>query len=467
MNHSVRRAAWAALVASALLVGGGACGGDDGAPDDNPSPDAGTQPDAGTPPDAGTKLPAEEGRALAVSNGGLIVVGSTEANLATTGVDLLVRRYTAAGEVDTSFGTQGSVVLDFEGPAKGPLSGQREQDDRADTVAVLADGSILVAGFARGGNKTDSRDFAVVKLQPNGQLDTGFNKNGRSRLHFGEENSVNFVGTVRSILPLADGRFYVGGFLTKSDGLDEDFALIRYNADGSLDTTFKSAGSPSGSWIGGAYTDAESVQGMVLQGSSVVLAGGDHFAAVRITSSGSQDMTFGTGGIAKSEDGQAHALVARPNGGLLLAGERQDVKVGGEAHGVLKLVAYTADGKPDVTFGPAGVRELTAPAGVLDVVDVSGLRIQADGKILVFADVYAKPVLFRLLPNGELDTSFGTDGMVRWPETQLAVPLFIRSTTGPKLAILGDRAFVTDANVFSPGYFPSENAYVLLESTGL
>ncbi|WP_257979211.1 NHL repeat-containing protein [Corallococcus exiguus] len=457
----MRKTAWAALVASALLLGGGACGGDDGAPDDNPSPDAGTATDAGT------KLPAEEGRALSVSNGGLIVVGSTEANLATTGVDLLVRRYTASGEVDTSFGTQGSVVLDFDGPAKGPISGQREQDDRADTVAVLADGSILVAGFARGGNKTDSRDFAVVKLQPNGQLDTSFNKNGRSRLHFGEENSVNFVGTVRGILPLADGRFYVGGFLTKSDGLDEDFALIRYNADGSLDTTFKSAGSPSGSWIGGAYTNAESVQGMVLQGSSVVLGGGDHFAAVRITSSGSQDMTFGTGGLARSEDGQAHAMVARPNGGLLLAGERQDVKVGGEAHGVLKLVAYTADGKPDVTFGPAGVRELTAPVGVLDVVDVSGLRIQADGKILVFADVYAKPVLFRLLANGDLDTSFGTDGMVRWPETQLAVPLFIRSTTGPKLAILGDKAFVTDANIYSPGFFPSENAYVLLKSTGL
>ncbi|WP_368671350.1 hypothetical protein [Corallococcus exiguus] len=57
--------------------------------------------------------------------------------------------------------------------------------------------------------------------------------------------------------------------------------------------------------------------------------------------------------------------------------------------------------------------------------------------------------------------------MVRWPETPLAVPLFIRSTTGPKLAILGDKAFVTEANIFSPGYFPSENACVLLKSTGL
>lgn len=462
MNHSVRKAGWVALTAGALFVGGGACGGDD-----SPSSDGGIQADAGTPPDAGTKLPAEEGRALAVSNGGLVVVGSTEANLATTGVDLLVRRYTASGEVDTSFGTQGSVVLDFEGPAKGPISGQREQDDRADTVAVLADGSLLVAGFARGGSASDSRDFAVVKLKANGQLDTSFNKTGRSRLHFGEDHAVDFVGTLHSILPLADGRFYVGGFLTKSDGLDEDFAVIRYNADGSLDTTFKSAGSPSGSWIGGAYTDAEAVQGMVLQGSSVVLGGGDHFAAVRITSSGSQDLTFGTSGLAKSEGGQAHALVARPNGGILLAGERQDVQVGGTKHGVLKLVAYTADGKPDVTFGPAGVREFTAPAGVLDVVDVSGLRIQADGKILVFANVYAKPVLFRLQANGDLDTSFGVDGMVRWPETQLAVPLFIRSTTGPKLAILGNQAFVTDANIYASGFFPDENARLLLKSTGL
>ena len=78
------------------------------------------------------------------------------------------------------------------------------------------------------------------------------------------------------------------------------------------------------------------------------------------------------------------------------------------------------------------MRELTTPVGVIDVVDVSGLRIQADGKILVFADVYAKPVLFRLLANGDLDTSY-----------------------------------VTDATIFSPGYFLSENAYVLLKSTGL
>jgi uncharacterized delta-60 repeat protein len=461
MNHSVRKGWWAVLAAGALLVGGGACGGDDENPGGAPPPDAGTQADAGTEP------PVEEGRALAVSNGGLIVVGSTEVNLAATGVDMLIRRYTASGEVDMSFGTQGSVVLDFEGPAKGPLSGVREQDDRADTVAVLSDGSILVAGFARGGNKTDGRDFAVVKLKPNGQLDTSFNKDGRSRLHFGEENSVNFVGSIHSLLPLSDGRFYVGGFLTKSDGLDEDFAVIRYNADGTLDTTFKSAGSPSGSWIGGAYTNLESVQGMVLQGSNIVLAGGDHFVAVRITSSGSQDMTFGTNGLAKSEDGQAHALVARPNGGLLLAGSRQGVKVGGENHGVLKLVAYTADGKPDVTFGPGGVRELTAPAGVLDVVDVSGLRIQADGKILVYADVYAKPVLFRLLPNGDLDTAFGTNGMVRWPETQLAVPLFVRHTQGPKLTLLGDKAFVTDANIYTDAIVPNGKARILLKSAGL
>ncbi|RKH15690.1 hypothetical protein D7X74_17795 [Corallococcus sp. CA047B] len=452
-----------AVAAGALVAGSGACGGDDGDPDPGPT-DAGTQTDAGT--DGGTQAPAEEGRALAASNGGLIVVGSTEANLATTSVDVLVRRYTATGELDTAFGTQGSVVVDFEGPATGAISGEREQADRADTVAVLADGSLLVAGFAQGGATSDSRDFAVVKLTPSGQLDTSFNKTGRSRLHFGADGSVDFRGAVHRILPMADGRFYVGGFLTKSDGLDEDFALIRYKADGSLDTTFTSAGSPAGSWIGGAYTNAESVQGIAIQGTSIVIGGGDDFAAVRIRPAGNQDLTFGTSGLAKSVGGRAHAMVARPGGGFLLAGERQDVKVGGTGYGVMKLVAYTAEGKPDVTFGPEGVREFTAPEDVLDVVNVSGLAIQADGKILVYANVRAKPALFRFQANGDLDTAFGTGGVVRWPETQLTLPLFIRPTTGPKLVVSGDTAFVTDANIYTPGFFPGP-ARLLLKSTGL
>ncbi|RKG85807.1 delta-60 repeat domain-containing protein [Corallococcus terminator] len=450
-----------AVATGAIVASSGACGGDDGDPDPGPGPT-----DAGTQADAGAAQPIEEGRALTTSNGNLIVVGSTEQNPTATGVDLLVRRYTASGTLDTTFGTQGSVVVDFEGPATGAISGQREQDDRADTVAVFPDGSLLVAGFAQGGVKSDSRDFAVVKLTANGQLDTSFNKTGRSRLHFGAEGSVEFRGAVHSVLPMANGLFYVGGFLTKSDGLDEDFALIRYKADGSLDTSFTSAGSPAGSWIGGAYTNAESVQGIVLQGTSLVIGGGDDFAAVRIRPAGNQDMTFGTSGLAKSVGGRAHAMVARPSGGFLLAGERQDVKVGGTGYGVMKLVAYTAEGKPDVTFGPEGVREYTAPEDVLDVVDVSGLAIQADGKILVYANVRAKPALFRFLTNGDLDTAFGTGGVVRWPETQLTLPLFIRPTTGPKLVVSGNTAFVTDANIYTPGFFPGP-ARLLLKSTGL
>ncbi|RKH65189.1 hypothetical protein [Corallococcus llansteffanensis] len=463
MKHNVR-SGWSvvvALAAGALVATSGACGGDDGDPDPDPLPDAGTQADAGTQPIR------EEGRALAASNGSLIVVGSTERNLAATGVDMVVSRYTTSGELDTSFGTQGATVIDFEGPVSGAISGKKEQDDRADTVAVLADGSILVAGFAQGGVASDSRDLAVVKLKANGQLDTSFNSTGRSKLHFGSAGSTEYVGAVHSLLPLADGRFYVGGFLTKSDGLDEDFALIRYKADGSIDTGFTSAGSPAGSWIGGAYTQAESVQGIVLQGTSVVIGGGDDFAAVRILASGSQDMTFGTSGLAKSVDGRAHAMVARPGGGFLLAGERQDVNVGGTKFGVLKLVAYTSEGKPDLTFGPAGVRELTTSVDALNVVDVSGLHIQGDGKILVYANVRAVPALFRLQANGDLDTSFGTGGVVRWPQTRLQLPLFIRPTSGPKLAILGNQAFVTDANSYTPDIIPNGTTRIMLKSTGL
>ena len=458
------RSGWSLTVVWMMVVlgvGGLGCGGGgEGSP-----ADGGTQEDGGSPP---SKAPNEEGGALAFSNGGLVVVGSTEVNLDKTGVDVLVRRYTPMGAVDPTFGTEGSTVIDFGGPAKGPVSGEREQDDRAHTVAILADGRILVAGFAQAARNTDARDMGLVRLSATGQLDTTFNTTGRLRVHFGPTDGFDFRAAAHSLLPLADGRFYVGGFISKAnDLLDEDFALLRYTADGTLDTSFTSSGSPAGSWLGRAYTSAESVQGMVLQGTSVVLAGGDDFAAVRILASGTQDTSFGESGRARSVGGRAHALAARPGGGLLLAGERQEVKIGGTEYGVLKLVAYTKDGKLDSGFGTAGVRELTAPEDVLDVIDVSGLSVLPDGKFLVYADVRARPVLFRFLANGELDAAFGTGGLVRWPKTQLALPLFIRPTSGPKLAVNGNQAFVTEGNIYSDSIIPDGSSTVLFQSTGL
>lgn len=452
------KVAWLAVVLGAGALG---CGGGG----ESPSPDGGTPVDSGTPP---PKVPNEDGNALAFSNGGLVVVGSTEANLAQTGEDVLVRRYTPTGQVDTSFGTGGSVILDFGGPAKGPVSDEREQDDRADTVAILADGRILVAGFGRAPQTWDARDISLARLTPTGQLDTSFNTTGQLRVHFGPTDGLEFRASAHSLLPLADGRFYVGGFISKAnDLLDEDFALLRYQANGTLDTSFTSSGSPAGSWIGSAYTYAESAQGLVLQGTSVVMAGGTDFAAVRILTSGSQDLSFGTSGLAKSEGGRAHALAQRPGGGLLLAGERQEVKIGGTKYGVLKLVAYTKDGKLDNGFGTAGVRELVAPEDALDVIDVSGLQVLPDGKFLVYADVRAQPVLFRFQANGDLDTSFGTGGLVRWPKTRLALPFFIRPTSGPKLAVNGKQAFITDGNVYSDSIIPDGSSQVLFQSTGL
>ena len=463
MRHDKGRAGlrWVMTVFT-LGLGALGCGGGGEA---TPPAGGGTPDDAGTP---AAEPPKEDGHSLAASNGGLIVVGSTEVNYATTGLDVLVRRYTLDGAVDTAFGDQGSTIIDFGGLAQGPISEKPERDDQAHTVSILPDGRILVAGFCNALERTDGRDVAVARLTPSGQLDTTFNKTGRLRVHFGPSDDFYFRAVANSLLPLADGRFYVGGFISKAgDTLDDDFMLLRYQADGTLDTSFSSKDSPAGSWLGRAYTNTESVQGMVLQGTSVVLAGGTDFAAVRILTSGAQDTTFGTGGLARSEGGRAHALAMRPGGGLLLAGERQDVKIGDKTYGALKLVAYTKDGKLDSGFGTGGVRELTAPTDALNLVDVSGLVVLPDGRFLVYADVRAQPVLLRFQANGELDTSFGTGGLMRWAETKLALPLFVRPTSGPKVAVSGSRAFVTETNTYNGQIVPDGTRRMMLKSTDL
>src|SRR5712691_1227384 len=123
----------------------------------------------------------------------------------------------SAGSLDTSFDTDGIVTTPFGTSA-----------DEARAVAVQSDGKIVVAGRATIGS---TFDFALARYNADGSLDTSFGTGGKVTTAIGTSTDEAYAIALQS-----DGKIVVGGRATI--GSNFDFALARYNTDGTLDTSF-------------------------------------------------------------------------------------------------------------------------------------------------------------------------------------------------------------------------------------
>ena len=142
--------------------------------------------------------------------------------------DMAVLRFNSNGSLDSTFGSGGKVFTDFSG-----------YSDQAKAVAIDANNNIVVSGHTHTGSSIDTISFALVRYTENGQLDTGFGSGGKVTAGVLGYRSA-FYGHGLAIQP--DGRIVASGYVETSDFTYADFAVSRFNADGSLDTTFGSAG---------------------------------------------------------------------------------------------------------------------------------------------------------------------------------------------------------------------------------
>src|SRR5438093_6849648 len=231
------------------------------------------------------------------ADGKLVVVGQTYKNNDYTGEDFAVARYNTDGTLDSTFGTRGKVRTDFPGLAAVPSS-----------VVIQADGKIVVAGgafplFTFLGN------FEVVRYNPNGSLDTSFGDGGIVTTIF-PEGSYAFDLALQ-----ADGKIIAAGTVfvdfNPGDQSDTDFALARYNPDGTPDATFGNGGQVSTDFLG-FEDDAFSV---LIQPDGKIIAVGSandpatfyDFAAVRYFSNGTIDTTFGVAGKVRTDVGDQNS----------------------------------------------------------------------------------------------------------------------------------------------------------------
>jgi uncharacterized delta-60 repeat protein len=302
------------------------------------------------------------------------------------------------GALDEAFGTSGKVSTAIG-------SG----NDVSTAVAVQTDGAIVASGQADVGAQTE---FAVVRYDPNGALDASFGGTGIVTTPIGS------VGDSADAVALqSDGKIVVGGASYQGPTTGNDFALARYDTDGSLDTTFGSGGIVV--TVIGNSTDV--VGALAIQQDGKLIAAGsaggvpNTFAVARYDADGVLDASFGVGGVVITPIGAyaafAHTVALQSDGRIIVAGSSSD-----GTYTDFALARYETDGSLDVSFGTGGV-VTTAVGNGND--SVAAVAVQSDGKIVAggvaTVGVASDFGLVRYEVDGSLDTSFGSGGKVLTP----------------------------------------------------
>ena len=310
--------------------------------------------------------------------------------------DFALVRYNADGSLDTSFDSDGIVKTDFSNSYDGGTS-----------VTLQANGKILVAGVS-------NSQFALARYNSDGSLDTSFSGDGKVTTNFGSEY---YYVSANAVTVLANGKILVAG--TSGASSDSNFTLIRYNANGSLDTSFDSDGiviTNTASTLDYGYSVAVQANGKIL------LAGTSNnyddrqyeFALLRYNSNGSLDTSFDGDGIVLTDFGAnnygiGYSVTTQADGKILVAGTSEED---------FALVRYNSNGSLDTGFDGDG--KVTTDLGSISDSGRS-VTIQNDGKILIagYSNNGANIdfALVRYNSDGSLDASFDGDGKVFTPVT--------------------------------------------------
>jgi uncharacterized delta-60 repeat protein len=341
-------------------------------------------------------------------DGKLVVGGTTYINNDYTGEDFAVARYNANGTLDLTFGVGGKVQTDFPGLAA-----------VASSVVIQPDGKIVVAGGAFP-LFTFLGDFKVVRYNPNGSLDSSFGQGGIVTTTFPGLGSYAFAVALQP-----EGKIIAAGTdfvnFIPEDSSDTDFALARYNPDGTADTTFDGDGQVTTDFDGfndDAFSILVQPDGkLITVGSAKNPANFYDFAAARYLSNGTLDTTFGVAGKVRTDFGDHNFDQAR-SAGLQLDGKIVAAGFAISQNGLVQNFAvarYTANRVLDAGFGLGGLTQIDFGSCCQSA---NKVLLQRDGKIITIG--YANTegpdsdfLLARLTSTGALDLTFGVAGKVR------------------------------------------------------
>jgi uncharacterized delta-60 repeat protein len=320
----------------------------------------------------------------------------------------------APGMLDSSFGQGGKLTTDFPGLL--------DNGDIAYTSTVQSDGKIIVAGRAGVGPTAPGRinaigDFGLARYNSNGTLDNTFGKGGLVRTSFTIDRDQ-----VRALAIQDDGKIVAAGFA--GGELTGDFALARYNPNGSLDTSFGNGGKVTTD-ISGV---GDGIRGLeILPNGKLLVAGAINVnpGFAQYNADGSLDTSFGDGGVVLANSDLGHFFdMKRLNNGQFI--------VVGSANLDFVIARFNADGSLDNTFGEDNGATFTSVSPLSDT--ALSMAIRPNGKIVVSgwangidpigAQGDSEFALAQYTANGSLDPSFGNGGITTANPTNLKDNLF-------------------------------------------
>lgn len=311
-----------------------------------------------------------------------------------------------AGALDTSFAANGKAVTGIGA------------DDYAEAMAVQPDGKLVVAGHANMGGSTGT-DFVLVRYLRDGSIDAGFGTAGKVSTDINGGSDQAFAVALQ-----ADGKIVVAGSSDVSP-TGKSFALVRYNADGSLDNAFGTGGkvvTSFGSQSDTAYAVVVQPDGKIVAGGHTSTATrGIDFALARYETNGALDASFGSNGQVVMP---IHGLNARDSIYALAlqttGGEVKIVAAGGE--GDFTIARFNANGSIDAGFGIG--QGLDGAFGSV-IGAARAVIVTPDNKIVVTGHVAHDFAVLQLTEDGIADASFGSAGRVitqvsatNWDEAQ-------------------------------------------------
>jgi uncharacterized delta-60 repeat protein len=301
---------------------------------------------------AATGTSGEVARSVLVQSSGKIIVAGTIEHAGADDArdrDIALLRFNADGTVDTNFGTNGLVTLDL---SEGEVSGTSYVADNFGGLVQDSSGRLLIHASKKRDSATDT-DFVLVRLSADGVLDQTFGTNGQSSLDI-----RNLSATPKTALLLPSGQIIGTGYMR--DGNVVLPVVYRTDANGQLDTSFGS----DGVYSQAVLTAVTEVYSAVLQGDSIVTVGYGRnneqenldFLSLRIKSDGTLDSTYGTNGYVRVDasgfNDNGRNMTALPDGRLLLVGGGRTTEQAVDG----MVAVLNADGQADSSFAENGAR---------------------------------------------------------------------------------------------------------------
>lgn len=298
--------------------------------------------------------------------------------------------------LDVTFGNTGKVVSHI-----------RNKDAYINDVAIQSDGKIIVAGILY----EPMGKYLLVRYDTDGSIDSSFGLEGAATRSIGVNSN-----DIRSIAIQADGKIVAGGTIQEPYSSDTHFALVRFNSNGSIDSTFGANGLVATIFQSGPDIHEE-LQKVIIKPDGKILAGGYSYNSFLANSPnkvilaqynerGTYDSSFGTNGtvISSTSTGNSKGFT------MVLRSDKKIVAGGPHGNSSFGAMCFNSNGRIDSAFGINGFGDTAISFSVSDAL------LPTDGKIIFVGSMIASNqemiALLKYNNDGTFDTTFGNNGKV-------------------------------------------------------